>query len=312
MSAPGPPHTPAPRPRATGGDYGLLILLAVIFGSTYMFIGYALRSFPPLTLAASRVAIALAVLGGIALLMGERIPRDWRSWRSFLAMGTVGIALPFTIMTFAQQWIDTSLAAILITSMPLFTLTLAHLFTDDKASPRKLLGVLVGLAGILMLLGPAAIAGVGGSLVGQLMFVSIGLCYATLHVLIRRLGTGSGSSIVGSACSMAAAALWMFPLALIVDRPWTLAPRADAVAGMLALGLLSTALAHFMLFRLNKRVGPNFVAANNYLGPPVGMLWGVMLFGEEITWLRVSAMIVIFGGIALATTSRLPARLESR
>ncbi len=298
--APGPsgsaPHGPAP------SDYALLLVLGVIWGSTYMFIELALRSVPPLTIASARVVISLMVLGGLGLMLGHAVSRDRKSWTIYGTIGLVGTALPFSMMTVGQQYIDSSMAAILITIMPLFTLALAHVFTDDKASPRKLMGVVLGFLGILLLLGPAALEREAGTLVGQILYVGVALGYAIQQVMARRLGPAAGSHVMRAATTLFCGAVWLVPVTVVVERPWAVEPRLESALGVLAVGVLSTGVAHYLLFRLNARAGPNFVSANNYIAPPVGIFWGAVLLGEPVTWLLIAAVIVIFCGIALAVT----------
>jgi drug/metabolite transporter (DMT)-like permease len=248
----------------------------------------------------------------LTLMFGHEIPRDARSWRAFVWLGFFGGALPFTLMSFAQQRIESSLASIIITSMPLFTLALAHLFTDDRASRRKLAGVLIGFLGILLLLGPAALRGQSSSLVGQLLYIGVALSYSVFGILIRRLGAGAGTALSRTACSNGTATLMLVPLAFLLEQPLAVAPSLNSVIGVLGLGLLSSTLGQFLVFRLSATAGPNFATANNYMGPPVGIMWGVLLLGEEIGWLRIAAMLVIFAGIAFATTRTGVARQQSR
>lgn len=306
QTPPAPPGPPIPRHRKgpTTGDYLCLALLGLIFGSTYMFIGFGVQTIPPFTLAAARVLIGLAALTIIALSLGHKVPRDWRIWRAFLIIGLVGFAAPFAMMNVAQQHIDSSLAAILITSGPLFTLVLANTFTDDKANWRKFAGVVIGFAGVLMLLGPAALAGAGGSLYGQLLYVGVAFLFATTQVLIRALGLGTLPPLVRAACSTFTTALFLVPAAFILESPLSVQPSTPSLLGMLALGLLSSGAGQILIFRLNANVGPNFVSANNYMGPPVGLLLGALMLGEQITWLRITAMLVIFVGIAFATSRK--------
>ncbi len=297
-------------PSAT--DYALFLLLGLVFGSTYMFISVGLQTIPPMTLAASRACIGFLALIGLALALRHEIPRSARAWRAFFWLGIFGGALPFTLMSLSQRLIESSLASIIITSMPLFTLVLAHLFTDDRASRRKLAGVLIGFLGILLLLGPAALEGKRSSFLGQVLYLGVALSFATMGVLIRRLGAGTGTVLMRTGCSQAVATAILVPIALATEHPWTVSPSANSVLAALALGLLSSTLGQFLVFRLNATAGPNFTSANNYMGPPVGIMWGVVLLHEQITWLRIAAMLVIFAGIAFATTRTGVARQEVR
>ncbi len=296
---------PAARPHLHGpttSDYALFLLLGLTFGSIYMFISVGLQTITPMTLAALRALIGFAGLAGLAFVFGHQIPRDASSWRAFVLIGIFGGALPFTCMTLGQTYIESSLASILITSMPLFTLVLAHFFTDDRASRRKLAGVLIGFVGILLLLGPAALEGRKSSLLGQALYLGAALSYALMGVLIRRLGARGGSALIRTACSQAVAVVILVPLALLLEAPLALSPSTASLLGVLALGLLGSTVGQYLVFHLNATVGPNFVSANNYMGPLVGILWGVLLLGETVTWLRIAAMLVIFAGIAFATT----------
>jgi drug/metabolite transporter (DMT)-like permease len=297
-------------PRAD--DYALLVLLSFVFGSTYLFISLGLQTIPPVTLAAARALLGALALLALTLMLGHEIPRDARSWRGFTLIGFFGGALPFTLMSFAQLRIESSLASIIITSMPLFTLALAHFFTDDRASRRKLAGVLIGFLGILLLLGPAALRGQSSSLLGQLLYLGVALSYAVMGILIRRLGAGAGTALSRTACSNGMAALMLVPLAALIEQPFAVSPSLNSVIGVIGLGLVSSTLGQFLVFRLNATAGPNFTSANNYMGPPVGIMWGVLLLGEEITWLRIAAMLVIFVGIAFATTRTGVVRQEMR
>jgi drug/metabolite transporter (DMT)-like permease len=299
-----------PGPRAD--DYALLFLLGLVFGSTYLFITLGLQTIPPITLAALRALLGFLALLALTLMFGHAIPRDARSWRAFTLIGFFGGALPFTMMSFAQQRIESSLASIIITSMPLFTLAMAHFLTDDRASPRKLVGVLIGFCGILLLLGPAAMRGQGSSLVGQLLYLGVALSYACMGIIIRRLGAGAGTALSRTACSNGVATVMVLPLAFLLEQPLAISPSLNSWIGVLGLGLISSTLGQFLVFRLNATAGPNFTSSNNYMGPPVGILWGVLLLGEEITWLRVAAMLVIFAGIAFATTRTGVVRQEMR
>jgi drug/metabolite transporter (DMT)-like permease len=286
----------------SASDYALLLLLGLTFGSTYLFIAVALQTIAPITVAALRGVLGFVALIGLTAIFGHELPRGWRTWRSLVVIGFFGGALPFVLMSYGQSHIDSSLASIIITIMPLFTLALAHFLTDDRASPRKLAGVVIGFMGILLLLGPAALHGQSSSVLGQLLYVGVALSYAFMGVMIRRLGASSGTALSRTACSNGIATAMLIPLAFLVEQPLAMSPSAHSLLAVLALGFISSAVGQFLVFRLNATAGPNFAAANNYLGPPVGIMWGAVLLGEEVTPLRIAAMLVIFAGIAFATT----------
>lgn len=281
-------------------DYGMLLFLGLVWGTSFLFTGVAVKTIPPLTLAALRCLIAAFVLLAAVRLMGHAIPRAPRAWLSYLAMGLTNSAIPFILITLGQTRIESGLAAILIATVPIFTLVLAHAFTDDKTTPRKAAGTLLGFAGIVLLIGPAALAGVTAGIVGQLMVVGAALCFAITQVLVKR--HRGGTPVVNAACSITCSALWMVPLAFALEAPWNAAPTLEAVGAMVALGLFATGLSHIVFFLLIVRTGPSFVTLNNFIAPPVGLAWGILLLNEKPPWTAYVALGVILLGIAVATS----------
>lgn len=281
-------------------DYGMLLFLGLVWGSSFLFIGVAVKSIPPLTLAALRCLIGALVLLAAARAMGHPIPREPRAWLSYLAMGLTNSAIPFILITLGQTRIESGLAAILIATVPIFTLVLAHWFTDDKTTPRKAAGTLLGFIGIVLLVGPAALAGVAAGVVGQLLVVGGALCFAITQVLVKR--HKGGTPVVNAACSLTCSALWTVPLAFLLEQPWQAEPTWTGVSALIALGLLSTGLSHLVFFLLIKSTGPSFVTLNNFIAPPVGVAWGILLLGENPPWTAYVALGVILLGIAVATS----------
>ena len=289
------PGRPAPL------DYALLAFIGVAWGSSFLFIELALRSFAPLTLAALRIVTALTLLWTLVLLSGQAVPHDRRSWIGYALIGATNSAIPFFLISTGQQSVDSSLAAILMVSMPLFTLVLAHLFTNDRATPRKFVGAAIGFVGVLLLFAPAIAAGLNGGLVGQLMVVGGSLSFAVMQVIAHRFK--GGTPVVNATCSFSCSALPMIALAVLLERPFAAAVKWESALGMAALGTISTALPFVVLFVLIRRTGPNFVVLNNFLAPPTGILWGVALLGEVPHWTAYVALVVILSGIAVATSA---------
>jgi drug/metabolite transporter (DMT)-like permease len=293
-------------------DYAMLLFLGVVWGSAFLFIGVAVQSIPPITLAALRCLIGALVLLAIARAMGHAIPRAPRAWLSYLAMGLTNSAIPFMLIAMGQTRIDVGLAAILIATVPIFTLALAHWFTDDKTTPRKAVGTLLGFAGIVLLIGPAALAGVVSNVAGQLLVVGGALCFAITQILVKR--HRGGTPVVNAGCSLACSALWTVPLAALLEQPWQASPTLASIGAILALGVLSTGISHFVFFLLIRNTGPSFVTLNNFIAPPVGVAWGILLLGENPPWTAYVALGVILLGIAVATSRArpVPAPAEAR
>ena len=281
-------------------NYLMLLTLGMVWGSSFLFIKLALQGFDPATLALCRTVLGGGFLIGVAWLMGKRPPSERRLWLALLAIALIGNAMPFVMMNTGQQYIDTSLSAILITTVPLFTLGLAHFFSDDKFTWRKLTGVALGFAGVLILLGPAALEGLGSALTGQLLMIGGAACFAVSMIITRR-AMGNVDPAVSAGWSLGLAAALLLPVSFAIGDPLGSKPTLVSGFGLLALSLFSTAANILLLFVLIKRTGPNFVAMNNYISPLVGVTWGAIFLAEPVTWPKIGATLVILAGVAVAT-----------
>jgi drug/metabolite transporter (DMT)-like permease len=281
-------------------NIALLLLLGAIWGSSFLFVNLSLRGFTPVTLAALRCVLGALFLLAVTAAMGLRLPRAPRVWAIFAALGLFSSALPFLLINAGQTRIPASVAAILISAVPLFVLLLAHVFTDDRIRPYKAAGVAIGFGGIVLLVGPAALEGLTRGLVGQLFVLAATFCFAMTTVGARRFVTGV-SPVVSSFCSLAMASAFTVPLALIFDEAGAQQPGWDSLIGLAGLGFLSTGVAYIVYYRLTATAGPNFVAMNNYIAPSIGVAWGMLLLGERPGWHAFAALAVILVGVAIAT-----------
>jgi drug/metabolite transporter (DMT)-like permease len=278
------------------GDYLLLVALGLTWGASFLLIKLAVATIPPLTVVAGRVVIGVAILMAIARLRGVALPTDRATWAKLAAMGALGTVLPFTLITWGETRIDSGLAAILMAFVPISAIVMAHLFQpDEPLTTGKIAGVALGLVGLVVLVGPSALAGLGRELVAQVAVLIAALCYAANTVVARRLGGLSADMV--SIGMMASAAVIAVPAALVVDRPWTLDPSALSLLAVLLLGVVSTALGYVLLFAMVARAGAGFAAFNNFLVPPVGVLWGVTLLGEEPGPHALLALAIVLGGL---------------
>lgn len=281
----------------------LLFLLSSIWGSSFMAIKIGIETIPPLTLAAARVMLAALVLWGFARLQGLVLPRGRRIWLYCFLLGVIGNGLPFALINWGEQRIDSGLAAILMAVMPLATVVLAHFFTvGDRMTPAKLAGVVIGFFGVVVLVGPEAVKGVGGDVWRQLA-VSLGaVSYAIAAILARNMPPAP--LIARSAAVMIVASVVMAPLAMVLEAPWTLAPSQEAMWAAVYLGLMPTALATIILFHLLVKRNASFIAPINYLIPVFGVIWGVVALGEAVSPRAVTALGVILAGMAIAQYRR--------
>lgn len=283
----------------------LVFLLALIWGSSFMAIKVGVETIPPLTLAAGRVVFAALLLWGVALIRRETLPRSGRLWFYCFLIGLIGNGLPFTLINWGEERIDSGLAAILMAVMPLVTVVLAHFFTvGDRMSLPKLIGVALGFAGVFILVGPEALKGLGGDIWRQLAVSGGAMCYAIAAILTRNMPPAP--LIARSAGVMIAASLMILPLSLAIETPWALSPTPEGLLAGVYLGLFPTAFATIVLFHLLKFRGASFVAPVNYLIPVFGVLWGIAILGEDVSTRSVFALVVILAGMAVAQYRRRP------
>ena len=278
----------------------MLLTLGTVWGSSFLFIKIALAAFDPATLALCRTVLGGGFLIAVGLLMGKRPPGERKLWLWLLLLGLIGNAMPFVMINSGQQFIDSSLGAILITTVPLFTLGVAHFFSDDKFTWRKLTGVVLGFAGVLILLGPAALEGIGSALTGQLLVIGGAACFAVALTITRRTMTDIDPA-VSAGWSLALGAALLLPASFAIGDPLASKPALLPVLGLLALSVLSTGMNILMMFVLIQRTGPNFVAMNNYIAPLVGVAWGALFLAEPVTWIKIAATLTILAGVAVAT-----------
>ena len=284
-------------------QFGWLFLLSLIWSSSFMTIKVGVGSIPPVTLAACRVVVAAVVLYGFVRVQGAALPRGTRFWTYCVLIGVIGNGLPFTLINWGEEHVDSGLAAILMSIMPLATVVLAHFFADGERMTRgKLIGVVIGFCGVVILVGPEALKGLGGDAWRQLAVAAGAFSYGVAMILARNMPPAP--LIARSAAVMIVASVIMAPLALAIDAPWRLRPDDAAIAAALYLGLFPTAFATIIFFYLVQTAGPSMVALVNYLIPVLGVGWGAVVLDEQVTAEAVAALVVILAGIAIAQVRR--------
>ena len=289
-------------------NLGWLALLALLWSSTFGLVKVAIE-IPPLTLTAIRLVIAAAPVLAYLYARGERLSAPSSSWLHFGAIALFALVIPFNALVFAETRISSGLASIPVAAGPLFTVLIAHVATrDEKVSLGKLAGVLVGLAGLLVLTGPREVGGVGGDPVGLGAMLLGVLCYVSSNVMTRRLRGLSVAAI--SAHVMVSGAVISTVLSFVLERPWTVEPSWQALGAVATLAVVSTATAYMVLFHLVMTVGVTFASLTNYLIPPLAVLWGILMLDEPFLWPMLAAMALIFSGVWI--TDRALARERHR
>ena len=285
-------------------DYGLLLALSAIWGSSFMFIKIAVESAPAISVTAARVTIGGLLLLGVAWHAGQALPRGTRTWAMIVLAALFGNTLPFTLITWGEERIDSGLAAILMAVMPLVTLVLAHFFTaDERITARKTIGVLLGLAGLAILIGPSTLSGLGSDLIRQTAVAAAAVCYA-INALITKHLMGLPRRALAAAIVLASAVM-LIPASIVVDRPGTIEPSARSIMAVVVLGVVQTAIATLMMFALIRRQGASFFSQLNFLVPLFGVMYGALLLAERPSANAYVALAVILAGIAFAR-GRLP------
>lgn len=300
-------------PMMGGREWAMLLALAVLWGGSFFFNGVAVRELPSFTLVWLRVALAAAILLGAMRLLGQHMPTGGRIWAAFFGMGLLNNVLPFVLIVWGQHRIASGLASILNASTPLFTVLVAHLLTpDEKLTPIKAAGVAVGFAGTAVMIGPDALGGLGSGVLAQLACLAGALSYAFAGIFgrrFRRMGVPPLATAAGQVCASTALLL---PVMLLVDRPWTLAaPHAATWGAVLGVGLLSTALAYVLYFRILAVAGATNLLLVTFLIPVSAILLGALALGETLMPYHFLGMALIGAGLAFID-GRLPRSLLKR
>lgn len=286
----------------TPRDWALLLALVAMWGSSFMFNSIAVATLPPLTVVAGRVGVAAVVLIIIVYALGKRLPPPGKAWLPYMVIAVIGNAVPFYLITWGQQVVESALAGILMAMMPLATIALAHfLIAGEHLTRRRAIGFAIGFLGIVLLMGPAALAGVGGDvlrIVSQLAVLGGALCYALQSVLTRLII--KGDVLVSAAATLLVAAVMVVPAALWLDRPWLLAPSTSSVAAVVWLGVAPTAIATILYFMLIRSAGPSFMSLVNYLSPGVAVMLGLLVLGEAPQANAYFGLALILAGLAFS------------
>ena len=280
-----------------------LLSLAMIWGTSFLVMKIGVQHIPALPLTAIRLIAAALAMVLACFFLQSRYPVGTKSWIYCFALAFFGNSLPFFLITWGIEGIASGRAAILMAVMPLATLLLAHFFsTGDRLKVQKLIGIGLGFAGVVVLVGPAALQGVGGSLLHQLAVASGAICYAISVIIVQRMPP---APLMGRASlTLIFAALQTVPVALWLSG-WTLPVLTfETLWPAIYLGLLSTALATLILFKLLSEREASFVAFQNYLVPVFGVFWGTLLLDEDISLPAIAALLQILLGIFDANPSR--------
>lgn len=265
-------------------DWLILLTLAVIWGGAFFFIGVAVRHVPPLTYVWLRLSIAAAVMWIYVKARVGSLGLPRQVWGAIVVLAVLNNALPFTLFGWGQTHIASGLASILNATTPIWGVVVAHFLThDERMTPRKTLGVLLGFGGVATMIGPALLSNIGGNALAQLACITASLSYALAAVWARRFRRIGVAPIAVTTGQLTAGALIMLPVSMIVDQPWTHPfPPVSAWAAIAALALFCTAFGYVLYFRLIDHAGATNALLVTLLVPPVAILLGAAFLAETL------------------------------
>lgn len=290
-----------------------LLSLSVLWGGSFFFAKVAIGELQPLTVVFGRVALAALALNLVLSLAGRSLFQRGVPWPTFVVMGLLNNMIPFSLIFWGQTQIASGLASILNATTPLFTLAVAHLLTrDERINAAKAVALLVGFAGVALLVGPNLLVGDDSSFIGQMACLGAALSYAFAGVYGRRFQIMGVQPMQAAAGQVTASAVLILPIMLIVDRPWNLAgpPSANVWAALAGLALLSTALAYLLYFRILAAAGATNLLLVTFLIPVTAILLGAVFLGERLEPRHFAGMALIGVGLA-AIDGRIAARLRA-
>lgn len=291
-------------------EWSLLIILSILWGGSFFFVGVAVKEMPPLTIVLSRVSLAAVILLAVVHLKGDKMPSSMHLWGSFIIMGALNNLIPFSLIVWGQTHIASGLASILNGTTPIFSAVLAHLLTkEERLTPNRITGVLIGWVGVAVLIGIGPLRALGVEAMGQLAVLGAAFSYACAAIYGRRFK--GLSPLVVATGMLCGSTMTMAPLALFVEQPWNLSPTPMTLLALFGLAAISTSLAYIIYFRVLAASGPTNLLLVTFLIPLSAILLGVMVLGERLEWNACLGMGLIFTGL-IAIDGRLFERLRRR
>ena len=280
-------------------EWSMLIMLSILWGGSFFFVGVAVEQLPPLTIVSLRVTLASLALLTVLHFLREKLPTRKEVWKSFLGMSLLNNVIPFCLIVWGQTHIASGLASILNATTPLFTVLVAHIWTrDEKLTPLKGLGVLIGFIGVIIMIGYQSLTGLSETLYGQFAILGAAISYSFAGIYGRRFSKYGIKPIVTAAGQVTVSAATLVPITLLVEKPFTLPlPNFEVWATILGLALLSTALAYILYFRILATAGATNVVLVTLMVPVSATLLGITLLGEQLELKHLTGMTCISFGL---------------
>lgn len=278
----------------------LMLILTLMWAPSFLFIKLAIADLPPMTVVSLRVSIAAVLLSSVMLWQGTRFPKEIQFWVRIGIMAVFSSLVPFCLFCYAEQSIDSALAAVMNGTTPMFTAVLAQLFVaSDAMNRQKVLGVLLSCGGLLLLFAPKLMEGVDGTTMGMSAALVASICYSISHVYGKLYVSGL-KPYVAPASQMVFSGVFLSPIAFFHDQVWILSiPSTTAIIGVCGLGLFGSALAFYLYYRLLDESGPTALSTVACFFPVVGMALGYLFLGESFSSTGLIAAGMILTGVVL-------------
>src|SRR6476659_2948858 len=280
-------------------DWAVFLALGFMWGSSYLFIKLAVDDFGTFTLVALRLVVGALLLWAVVRVAHQPLPRDRRAYGHLLVMAIINITIPFALITWAEQSVDSALAAILNSTVPLFVLVIAPAFLrDDPIRVNRLVGLAVGFLGVVLIVSPGLV-GTAGTVPGMVALLGASVSYACGNVYARRNVRGL-APMIPAVFQVTFALVIVGILALVLERPWeTARPDTQAWLSVIWLGILGSGTAYLAYFRLLSKWGATRTALVAYLLPIVGIVLGALVLQEPIGPALIVGTALVTAGVAL-------------
>ncbi len=278
-------------------EWGLLVLISVIWGLSFFFIEIALRDLGPFTLVFYRIGIAAVIVTTLLYISGKSLPFDGKSWRNYFILGTFNNFVPFSLISWGQIYIDSGLASILNATTPMFVVVMAHFLThDEHMTGNRIVGVLLGIVGVSLLVGPQALYGLSSNTLGQFAILGAAISYSYGGIYARRLN--DMPVMVAVTGTLLAATVMTLPMVLLFEYPLRMSMQLSTIGAILGISVFGTAFAYMLYFRVIRTVGATNTLLVTFLVPVTALIMGVVILGESPGQHAILGMLVIFTGLA--------------
>ena len=282
-------------------DWVMLITLATVWGGSFLFNAILVAELPVLTIVAIRVTVAALALWGFMYATGRKIPTSLHVWGALLILGVLNNAIPFSLIVQGQTQITSGLASILNATTPLFTIVVAGIFLmDERFSVLRVLGVIVGFSGVILMVGPDALGGLGADFWAQLCALGAAISYGFASVFGRRFRELRVDPVMVATGQVTMSSLVLWPIALWIDGPQDIVNMSlNAALSMFGLAVLCTSFAYILYFRILERAGATNISLVTFLVPISAIILGVLVLGEQIFIKEIIGMTLIGVGLAI-------------